>query len=169
MGGAWRATPWWSGWARLTSPKSGDYGLFVTLAPARRVGRRGAASIDGDATLCDAHGRRYVLHLSGGAIGHAWLDLNGRPMHLYLVNRPFGATFRTDHAAWRPRLNLFGQFVGPDLVLSDRGAFADAFNADGSLNRSAAGYPRPDLGSVTFRLKSGSKRDFDAGCKALRP
>jgi hypothetical protein len=63
-----------------------------------------------------------------------------------------------------PKLNLVGRWVGPNLVMDDKGTIASAFLADGALNP-RAGAPGPNR-AVTF---VESQWWYGHPCPALAP
>jgi hypothetical protein len=165
LGGRFRPLAFWQGWGRLHSSTRGDYAVFVRMWPTPG-GHSGYASVTGSAELCTPRGERYSLRLGGGFLNkHVWLHSDRQPMHLYLYHRPWFYGFVSTQR--RPRLDLYGAWHDPDLVMDDHGTLSTAFLPDGRLDQGPARQQPAAREIATVSLRSGGQSDFDAACLAL--
>jgi hypothetical protein len=165
LGGQFHPLAYWQGWGRLHSSAGGDYALFVRMWPSSGS-RSGYPGVTGTAELCTPRGETYSLRMGGGFLNkHVGLHANGQPMHLYMNRRPWYANFV--QAERRPRLDLYGAWHDPDLVMDDHGTLSAAFLPDGSLYVGPEGHQpaRGEAASVT--LRGGSHSAFVDACRAL--
>ena len=135
VGGRVRLLPVWAGSGTVQTP-SGPYRIYVWFSPSPSGSRiLPSTSISGSGYVCTSQGERYSLRVRGGAAGNIWSNMDDHTFHISAYHRPVFWQFNKD---WRPRLSFTGQWVGPNLVMSDDASITDAFQPDGSL--------RPDDG-----------------------
>jgi hypothetical protein len=162
-----RLTPhgWW-GVGRLQDSAGAQYGLYLSLTPnfhrrASKIGNEAwpRSALRGRGWIRTAFGTKYPLNMSGDLYG-AWLDTDGKVVHLGLAERT-GATTRRSFRLW-------GTWHGPDLVLDDHKTMFMNFRPDGKLTPSG-GYTSPvpeKYARVTLRW--GSYSDFESICSNLQ-
>jgi hypothetical protein len=75
---------------------------------------------------------------------------DGHQFALNAYRRPIGGGL-TGNMVAPPRLQFEGRWRGPDLVMSDEGSFAHAFNPDGTVIANApVWHPQSDVQPITF-------------------
>jgi hypothetical protein len=150
VGGGHRWLPVWEGVGDAPGP-GGTYRLYVWFAPANS-GQRilPETAVAGYSTLCTPRGEHFNLKLYGGAPGRAWLAMeDGHPFNLDIFRRR--ASLGTSGMVAPPRLQFEGRWQGPNLVMTDKGGFAHAFNPDGTLNeKGGTWHSRSGAVPITF-------------------
>jgi len=132
VGGRQRLLPFWAGVGDVQGP-GGTYRIFVWFEPSSASSRvLPSTSVRGTGWICAPSGRSYKIKVGGGAHEVVWRDMNNKDFALYTWQR---TTWSTQHLP--PKLDFAGHWVGPNLVMDDKGSTASAFLADGTLN------PRP--------------------------
>jgi hypothetical protein len=150
VGGRHRWLPMWEGVGDAQGP-GGLYRLYVWFAPSP-AGQRIIAetAVRGGATLCTPRGERINLRLRGGAQGHQWLNLDG-PFSLEVWRRRAFGNLTSNTTVGPPEVHFDGRWEGPNLVMTDTGGFAHAFNPDGTVNEKAPHWhPKTAAVPVTF-------------------
>ncbi len=143
VGGHFRLLPFWEGVGEIPGP-GGTYRVFVSFQPTNSGSRvLPSTSVRGSGWVCAPSGQSYRILVGGGAHQMVWRDMDDKPFTLYAYRRRVGST---QHLP--PKLDFVGRWVGPNLVMQDKGTTAAAFLVDGSLSPrpGAAGPARP----VTF-------------------
>jgi len=131
VGGRHRLLPVWAG-VGVAQTQSGPYTIHVWFSPGPAGSRvLPSASVRGSAYVCTPTGKRYNLRVTGGAYGRIWKDMDGHAFSFSAYNHPAFASLTGDR---RPQLVFSGQWVGPDLKMTDEGSITPAFLADGSLS-----------------------------------
>lgn len=163
VGGQVHVLPMWQAWGRLHAPAEGDYLIYITLypVPGHRPGSgQSHVSVSGQGQICSPRGVISKLTLGGDMDRDVWSNADGRRIHLYLHRFDiFKYSFDTDR---RPRFDLYGVWHYPVLEADDRGTVSQAFNADGSVNRSRDTHVR---WTSHVTLHSGSYSEFAAACR----
>ena len=132
VGGRFRPLPFWEGVGDIQGP-GGTYRLFIFFQPENAGSRvLPLTSVGGSGWVCTPSGQSYQVLLGGGTHEVVWRDMDNKPFTLYAYRRNPGSTLHLP-----PKLDFVGRWVGPNLVMEDKGTMASAFLADGSLN------PRP--------------------------
>jgi hypothetical protein len=67
-----------------------------------------------------------------------------------------------------PKLQLFGKWDNPNLVMDDQGSLSHAFEPDGSLYTGNFKNRPNSRETVPVILREGARSDFDAACKAVK-
>ncbi len=143
VGGRLRVLPFWQGVGDIQGP-GGTYRIFVSFQPGNASSHvLPSTSVSGAGWVCAPSGHNYQVRVGGGAHEVVWRDMNNKSFTLYTWQR---GAWSTQHLP--PKLNLVGRWVGPNLVMDDKGTIASAFLADGSLNP-RPGAPGPNR-AVTF-------------------
>ena len=161
MGGHFHLNPKWAGWGRMHSNTSGDYAIYITIAPSLGRGHS-FTDVTGKGALCTQRGDQYRLSMAGSFGQGSGADLQGRTATIYPHNYDRKHTGHND-----PSLEFRGRWNNPDLVLDDQGSISQAFDADGGLakkNRARSEMQE----NVSLTLHEGSRSDFDAACAALK-
>jgi hypothetical protein len=169
VGGHWRVWPAWQGVGQLHEP-AGDYPMYVLIAPSPHGTRLGGGGqgLTGQAYICGPNGRAWRLRLTGGAPRSAWWEMKGKPVWINVAARPLNWNF-VDYHKWLPQFALWGQWDGPNLVMQDKGTFANAFLPDGQVNPHAgATWAQPGQPVATITFTESSKSAFDVACRAMR-
>lgn len=151
----WVSSPWafhlggrlhpmavWQGTARIHA-SSGDYTIYLWLAPARSRRYIRTPILNGRGYLCTPAGERYPLRTTASISGQPGRDTNGFEMRLEMYRRPWywNLAGRWDQ---RPRLTFRGRWQNPDFVADDGGTLSAAFLPDGRLyDGPPRGQPRP--------------------------
>jgi hypothetical protein len=162
VGGRVRLWPAWAGEGVIQSP-TGPYRISVWFSPAPSGSRiLPSTSVRGSATICTPLGQRYSLKLTGGTPGRIWKDMDGHAFSFSAYNRPI-SWFNNDR---RPRLSFSGQWVGPNLVMSDNGSIAHAFLPDGTLSADTSSW-HPKAGAFPLTLTETSLWSGGANCAKL--
>jgi hypothetical protein len=164
VGGRVRLWPAWAGEGVIQSP-TGSYRISVWFSPAPSGSRiLPSTSVRGSANICTPLGHRYSLKLTGGAPGRIWKDMDGHAFRFTAYNQPI-LWFNNDR---RPQLSFSGQWVGPNLVMSDDGSIAHAFLPDGTLSTDKSSW-HPKTGALPVTLTETSLWSGGADCaKSLR-
>ncbi len=132
VGGRLRMLPFWSGVGDIQGP-GGTYRIFVWFQPSSASSHvLPSTSVEGSGWICAPSGAGYQVRVGGGAHEVVWRDMDDKPFSLYTWQR---GTWSPQHLP--PKLDFTGRWVGPKLVMEDKGTMASAFLPDGSLN------PRP--------------------------
>jgi hypothetical protein len=148
VGGRTRLLPVWAGTGVVHTP-SGPYSIYVWFSPARAGSHVVAStSINGSGYVCTPPGQRYSLRVTGGASGKIWNNMDGHTFHISANHRPVFWQFKQD---WRPWLSFSGQWVGPNLVMSDDASITHAFQPDGTL-KPDDGRWHPKTGALPITL-----------------
>jgi hypothetical protein len=143
LGGRLRLLPFWQGVGDIQGP-GGTYRIFVSFQPGNASSHvLPSTSVSGTGWVCAPSGHDYQIRVGGGAHEVVWRDMNNKSFTLYTWQR---GAWSTQHLP--PKLNLVGRWVGPNLVMDDKGTTASAFLADGTLNP-RPGAPGPNR-AVTF-------------------
>jgi hypothetical protein len=152
VGGRVRLLPSWEGVGDIQGP-GGQYRIFVSFQPARGGSRiLPSTSVGGTGWICAPSGHSYSIRIGGGAHEVVWRDMNNKDFRLYTWQRTAWST-----AHQPPKLEFTGRWVGPSLVMDDKGSTARAFQADGSLNpRPGAPGPRQPITFVETQWWFGS-------------
>jgi hypothetical protein len=161
MGGHFHLNPKWAGWGRMHSNTSGDYAIYITIAPWFGRGHS-FTDITGKGALCTQRGDNYRLSMAGSFQEGSGADLQGRTATIYPHNYIPRHTGHND-----PSLEFRGKWNNPDLVLDDQGSLNQAFDPDGSLAKTRRP-PSPMQEIVPLTLHEGTRSDFDAACAALK-
>ncbi len=154
MGGRWTPLLIWTGTGRLVT-SSGTYPLLVTLSPSshfsrlRLDGLRPTGGLSGWGWLCTSRGNILRLRLYGTMYG-AWRSTDGALISLQMLERIQNFPTIQDGGSFE----LFGHWVGPQLVMDDRKEWSAPFRSE----------IRIKAASVT--LKPGNESEFKAGCAA---
>jgi hypothetical protein len=165
LGGSFHPLPWWRGWGRMHSP-AGDYVLFAQIVP--RPGGRRVSHLRGTAFLCTPRGEIYNLQITGDFDKQPLFTSNVDGLHLYLAIQQ-KLNFLATNRGTRLRFQIDGAWEGPELVTTDKGSLARAFNPDATLY-TADPNKRPPAGQpLSLTLKEGSRADFDSACAAIKP
>lgn len=158
LGGSFHILPYWQGWGRMHSQSSGDYLIYLWVAPAPS---KYDAYMRGYGELCTPRGERYRMRISASMNKHIGRDMNGQPIRISGYYQPWNWQFINDR---RPRVAFQGQWKNPNILLSDRGTLLTEFKPDGTL------YPdkqRPAAKEIVqFTLNQGGHADYDAACAA---
>lgn len=161
MGGHFHLNPKWAGWGRMHSNISGDYAIYITIAPSFGRGQS-FTDIAGKGALCTQRGDNYRLSMAGSFEEGSGVDLQGRTATIYPHNY-----IRKNMGHYDPSLEFRGKWNNPDLVLDDQGSINQAFDPDGGLAKK--NHARSDKQErVSLTLHEGSRSDFDAACAALK-
>ncbi len=143
VGGHVRWLPFWQGVADIQGP-GGTYRIFVYFQPKNsRSHVLPSTAISGSGWICAPHGNTYAVLIGGGAHEVVWKDMNNEAFTLYLYKRSVGSSLHNP-----PKLRFDGRWVGPNLVMEDKGTVSASFRVDGSLNPHSAG-PGPTQ-QITF-------------------
>ncbi|KAA6465293.1 hypothetical protein DYQ86_04950 [Acidobacteria bacterium AB60] len=161
MGGHFHLNPKWTGWGRMHSNTSGDYAIYITIAPSLGRGHS-STDIAGQGALCTQGGDKYSLSVAGSLEKGSGVDLQGRTATIYPHNYNPRRTGHND-----PSLEFRGRWNNPDLVLEDEGSISRAFDSNGGLAKSNQAHPRIQE-KVSLTLQEGSSSDFEAACAALK-
>ena len=163
LGGKFHITPYWQGWGKLHA-KSGDFLMYVRIEATPRGSKMYLeTNLTGTAYVCTPHGENIRLNVGGGMRKHLNVSTDGEAIHLYMYYWPWNARFITER---RPRLELYGHWQNPNLLMDDHGTIAQAFQSDGTVYR-GNGRSRvysPEIVPVTFA--EGSYSDYSAACSA---
>jgi hypothetical protein len=160
MGGRFHLLPGWQGWGRMHSTTAGDYLLYVWMQADSR-GRQHSSQLKGRAILCTPRGEKFPLTLSGGFEKHMGTDTNGKTGHLSMYTRHI---LSGDD---RPRLELYGMWHNPDLVMDDHGTLANDFQPDGTLWAGKSKDRQSHHETLSITLHEGKASDFEAACAAI--
>ena len=91
MGGRFTPLAQWTGFGKMHAAAGGDYGIFLRLAHHQSDDFAGdfaaRPNLHGSAIVCTPQGDKYEYPLEG-KIRNAWLQTEGRPTGLKLVDRP---------------------------------------------------------------------------------
>jgi hypothetical protein len=151
VGGRQRLLPIWEGVGDAQGP-GGTYRLYIWFAP-NEAGERiiPEAAVQGYSVLCTPSGERLNLKLYGWATGHIWRRMDeGHEFFFWVFRRPRFA-LSTNSMVAAPRLEFFGHWRGPNLVMDDHGSFAQAFSENGELNLNTRGQrPTTNAIPITF-------------------
>jgi hypothetical protein len=161
LGGNFHPIPVWRGWGKLQEP-SGDYLVYVSMFPTT-PGRVTGPAVTGIAYICTPRGEQFRLSLVGlFTTKNLGLDSNNQFMHIHMYYRPlfFGA-FTTER---RPRLDLYGNWRNPNLVMEDRGTLASAFLPNGSAYQGPEQNQPPAGPNLPITLTPGSLSEFRTAC-----
>jgi hypothetical protein len=144
VGGRFRLLPFWEGVGDIKGP-GGTYRIFIFFYP-KNAGSRvlPLTSVGGTGWVCTPSGQSYKVLVGGGTHEVVWRDMDNKPFTLYAYRRN---ALSTQHLP--PKLDFAGRWVGPNLVMEDKGTMASAFLVDGSLNPRPAG-PGTTRAAVTF-------------------
>ena len=143
VGGRFRLLPFWEGVGDIQGP-GGTYRIFIFFQPENAGSRvLPNTSVGGSGWICTPSGQNYQIRVGGGIHEVVWRDMNNKPFTLYVYRRHAAST---QH--FPPKLDFVGRWVGPDLVMQDKGTTASAFLPGGSLNPQP-GAPGPSR-AVTF-------------------
>lgn len=160
VGGRVRLLPMWQGVGVVQTP-SGPYTIYVLFSPSPSRSRvLPSTSIRGSGYVCTPLGTRYSLRVTGGASGRIWKDMDGHAFHIYARRQRIFSFFASD---FRPLLSFSGQWVGPNLVMSDDGSIAHVFNADGTLKPVGSDW-HPKTGALPITLTETQWWPFGADC-----
>jgi len=165
MGGRFHLYPQWQGWGRLHSSTAGDFVLFVRIVPGSGA-RHGGPQVKGSGVLCTPRGEKYNLNVAGEFERHFGLDFQGRSVVLGMSNSSFIERQMGRYLA--PKLQLFGKWDNPNLVMDDRGSLSHAFEPDGSLYTGNFKNRPNTRETVPVTLREGRRSDFDAACAAAK-
>jgi len=165
MGGRFHLYPQWQGWGRLHSSTAGDFVLFVRIVPGSGA-RHGGPQVKGSGVLCTPRGEKYNLNVAGEFERHFGLDFQGRSVVLGMSNSSFIERQMGRYLA--PKLQLFGKWDNPNLVMDDRGSLSHAFEPDGSLYTGNFKNRPNTRETVPVTLREGPRSDFDAACAAAK-
>ena len=143
VGGRFRVLPFWEGVGEMQGP-GGTYRIFVFFQPSTGGSRvLPSTSVRGSGWVCAPTGHNYPVLVGGGTQGVVWRSMDDKPFSLYTYQRHAASS---EHLP--PRLDFAGRWVGPNLVMEDKGTTTSAFLVDGSLN------PRPrtpgPIRAITF-------------------
>ena len=146
-----RLLPFWVGAGDVQGP-GGTYRIFVWLQPSNtRSGVLASTGVRGSGWICAPSGHSYQVRVGGGTNQVVWRDMNERPFTLYTWQRRTWSTERLP-----PKLAFVGHWVGPNLVMQDKGTTASVILPDGSLNpRPGAPGPTRDILFVETRCWFG--------------
>lgn len=154
VGGRHRYLPVWQGVGDARGP-GGTYRLYIWFSPRNQAQHiLPEASVQGYSTLCTPRGERLNLKLYGGAPGRHWLTLpEGQRFGINIFRR---VAFGLNGPVAPPRLEFEGHWQGPNLVMTDKGGFAHAFNPDGTVREKAAyWHPETEAAPITFTETTG--------------
>jgi len=129
LGGRFHPLPVWQGIGTLHA-KSGDYVLYVWMAPAPGGRTFNFPHVRGWGYLCAPRGERYALRLSANMNAHPGVDTNGYAMDIGMARRPWNYQWTLEG---RPRVSLRGRWQNADLVMDDGGSVSRAFRPDGTV------------------------------------
>lgn len=136
-----RLLPFWEGVADFQGP-GGTYRIFIYFQPSNTHSHvLPSTFISGTGWVCAPFGHAYPVAVGGGAHEMVWRDMNDKAFTLYLYKKSVGSS---QHIL--PKLRFDGRWVGPTLVMEDKGTVSTTFLADGSLN------PRPGATGPTQRI-----------------
>src|SRR5262249_19070336 len=129
VGGRLRLLPFWEGVGDIQGP-GGRYRIYLSIQPSNaRSHVLPSTSISGTGWACAPSGHDYPIRVGGGAHEVVWRDMNNEAFSLYTWQR---GAWSTEHRP--PKLDFAGRWVGPNLVMEDKGTVASAFLEDGSLS-----------------------------------
>ena len=165
LGGRLHLYPQWQGWGRLHSSTAGDFILFVRIVPGRGA-RHGGPQVAGNGVLCTPRGEKYNLNVSGEFENHFGLDFQGRKVWLGMSSSSFIDRQLGHYLA--PKLQLFGKWDNPNLVMDDQGSLSHAFEPDGSLYTGNFKNRPNSRETVPVTLREGARSDFDAACAVAK-
>jgi hypothetical protein len=152
VGGRTRLLPFWAGRGDLQTA-AGTYRIYIWFSPTTRGGSRMYPStrVSGSGYVCSPRGEGYSLSVSGGTPGLVWKDMDGRKFSFSARHAPMWRSFTG--APRQPSLSFAGQWVGPNLAMTDNGSIAHAFLPNGSLDTRAkeGWYPKTAGVPITFR------------------
>ena len=129
LGGRFHPLPLWQGIGTMHA-KSGDYVLYVWMAPAPGGRTFNFPYFRGWGYLCTPRGERFALRLSASMNEHPGIDTNGKQFQISMYQRRWNYTWTLEG---RPRLTFRGQWQNPDLVMNDGGSVSRAFLPDGTV------------------------------------
>ena len=162
VGGRVRLWPVWEGDGVVQTP-IGPYRIHVWFSPTPSGSRiLPSTSVRGSGYVCTPLGEKYSLRVTGGAPGRIWKDMDGHAFRLSAYHRPI-SWFNNDR---RPRLSFSGQWVGPNLVMSDDGSIAHAFLPNGTLSADTSTW-HPKTGALPITLTETSSWFGGADCAKL--
>jgi hypothetical protein len=162
VGGRVRIWPVWEGDGVVQTP-IGPYRIHVWFSPTPSGSRiLPSTSVRGSGYVCTPLGEKYSLRVTGGAPGRIWKDMDGHAFRLSAYHRPI-SWFNNDR---RPRLSFSGQWVGPNLVMSDDGSIAHAFLPNGTLSADTSTW-HPKTGALPITLTETSSWFGGADCAKL--
>jgi len=162
VGGRVRVWPVWEGDGVVQTP-IGPYRIHVWFSPTPSGSRiLPSTSVRGSGYVCTPLGEKYSLRVTGGAPGRIWKDMDGHAFRLSAYHRPI-SWFNNDR---RPRLSFSGQWVGPNLVMSDDGSIAHAFLPNGTLSADTSTW-HPKTGALPITLTETSSWFGGADCAKL--
>ena len=162
VGGRVRLWPVWEGDGVVQTP-IGPYRIHVWFSPTPSGSRiLPSTSVRGSGYVCTPLGEKYSLRVTGGAPGRIWKDMDGHAFRLSAYHRPI-SWFNNDR---RPRLSFSGQWVGPNLVMSDDGSIAHAFLPNGTLSADTSTW-HPKTGALPITLTETTSWFGGADCAKL--
>ncbi len=128
VGGRFRILPFWAGVGDLQGP-GGTYRIYVWFQPSNASSHvLPSTSVDGSGWICPPSGAGYQMRLGGGAHEVVWRDMDNKPFSLYMYQR---GVWSSQHLP--PRVEFTGRWMGPNLVMNDKGTMDSAFSPDGSV------------------------------------
>jgi hypothetical protein len=159
VGGRFRVLPFWQGVGEIEGP-GGTYRIFVFFQPENGGFRvLPSTSVRGSGWVCAPTGHTYPVLVGGGAREVVWRSMDNKPFSLYTYQRHAGSSVHVP-----PKLDFAGGWVGPNLVMEDKGTTTSAFLVDGSLN------PRPGTPGPTRAITFVESRWwFGNPCRASSP
>jgi hypothetical protein len=164
VGGRVRLLPVWAGSGVVQAP-SGPYTIYVWFSPSPSGSHvLPSISINGSGYVCTPQGQRYRLRVTGGASGRIWNNMDGHTFHISAHQRPVFWQFNRD---WRPWLSFSGQWVGPNLVMTDDASITHAFQPDGTL-KPEDGRWHPKTGALPITLTETNWRLDAFDCPKAR-
>jgi hypothetical protein len=165
MGGRFHLYPQWQGWGRLHSSTAGDFVLFVRIVPGGDA-RHGGPQVKGSGVLCTPRGEKYNLRVGGEFERHFGLNFQGKSVALGMSNSSFVDRQMGRYLA--PKIQLFGKWDNPNLVMDDQGSLSHAFEPNGSLYTGNFKNRPNSREIVQVTLREGPRSDFDAACAAAK-
>jgi hypothetical protein len=136
VGGRTRFLPFWAGRGEVQTA-AGTYRISIWFSPSSGGSSRiySSTQVKGGGYVCTPRGEGYSLSVSGGTPGLVWKDMDGRKFSLTARHEQMWRSFTA--APRQPSLSFTGQWVGPNLVMTDNASIAHAFLPDGSLDTRA--------------------------------
>ncbi len=143
VGGRHRWLPLWQGVGEAQGP-GGRYRVWIWFSPSNKSSHvLPSTSIDGSGVVCTPAGKKIDLHITGGASGVVYSNMDGHAFRVEGDHRPFLWTFT---GAEPPRLAFSGRWVGDTLVMTDENSLAAAFLPNGEVNPKPAPWHAPEGG-----------------------
>jgi hypothetical protein len=153
MGGRWTPLLTWQGSGKLVTKSGNEYPLYVYFYPSSHSsqlhmdGLRPTGGLQGSAWLCTSRGVTQRMDLSGTIYG-GWRSTEGSLIAFRLLELKV-----IDVGQRQGFFDLVGRWHGPQLVMDDRGAWANTFRSGLKIEHA----------SVTLDWDSYS--NFKAGCE----